>query len=363
MSDSGDDSEPPGRGEPPLPPPPGAGDANWHAGHDPPPETGPAAGPASPPVERGGGGAGGGTGATLGPMGPGDVLDGTVRTLVGRWRVVLGAVAAVSIPVQLLFVVVAPETATTGPVGAFSEGFAAPGAFEPDTGPPVALASLWRAQAFALVQLAVVSPLIAGAVVHIVGGDRLGRPTGVGTALRAALGRLHALVAVRVLLMLLGLIVVGTVAVASGALVAGLGAVGIAVAVVLGLAAMAGAAGAFVLFATVTPAVMLERLGPLAAMGRSMSLVRRRYWPTLGKVALVTLLVGIVSQTLSLVALAAELLPGSAAYVAASTLVGVVTAPLLPIALTLVYLDLRVRTEGLDLAAALDQPDPGGPAG
>lgn len=296
-------------------------------------------------------------------MSAGDVLDGTVRTLVRRWRVVLAAVAAVSIPVQLLFVLVAPETATTGPLQALSEGFAAPEAFDAQTGPPLALPSLWRAQAFALGELLIVSPFIAGIVVHIVGRTRLGHDTGVRAALRAAARRLPALLAVRLLLVLLGLAAAAVAGVVAGAVVAALGAVGFVLVFFLLLVTAAGAVAVFTLFATVTPAIMLEHRGPLAALGRSVSLVRRRYWPTLGRVLLVVLLVGLVSQALSLLALPTELLPGGVAYVAASTLVGIVTAPLLPIALALIYLDLRVRTEGLDLHAALDRPGPGADAG
>lgn len=366
-----------GEPEPPRPPAgePGdatrrevAGDADWQAGWGapaggsavPPPPPEPPPSPASPPgaADRGD------AAPALRPMGVGDVLDGTVRLLVGHWRVVLATVAAVSVPVQLLFVAIAPEMATTGPLQAFSDGFAAPDPFDAEMGQPLEWAALWRAQAFAVGQLLIVSPLIAGAVVHLVGRSRLDQPTGVGRALRAALGRLPVLVAVRVLLVLMGLVAVLVVGAGSAGLVAGLGPAGFAVVLLLLAVAGVAAVGVLTLFAVVTPAVMLERLGPLAALGRSASLVRRRFWPTLGKVVLVVVLVGIVSQALSLLALPAELLPGGVAYVAATTLVGIVTAPLLPIALVLVYLDLRVRTEGLDLYAALQpRPGPGAAAG
>ncbi|HVU14348.1 MAG TPA: hypothetical protein VHD90_23885, partial [Phototrophicaceae bacterium] len=42
----------------------------------------------------------------------------------------------------------------------------------------------------------------------------------------------------------------------------------------------------------------------------------------------------------------------------ATTVVGIFITPLLPIAMTLLYYDIRTRVEGLDLAlAALDKPD------
>jgi hypothetical protein len=201
----------------------------------------------------------------------------------------------------------------------------------------------------------------------VVGSRRLGRDTGVKDALRAAAGRLHVLVGVRVLL---GLLIVGAAAVAAlvfGVVGAGAGLVGgplVALLLVpLGLLAAAALAGVLVLFSVITPAVVLERRGPVAAIARSARLVRRRYWPTVGRVLLVGVLVAIVGWLLALLALPADLLPGGVGFFAAGTLAKIVALPLMPTALTLVYLDLRVRTEGLDLSVALDEGGADGAGG
>lgn len=369
-------SEPPGSGHEPWRTSGGepAGghrrdDVNWGSGSTgwgtppPPPKSRAAAGASGAGTP---GGPSGAAPADLRPLSVGDVLDGTVRTLVRDWRVLLGAAAAVYIPLQLVLWAAAPDFATSGPLEAvtaqFEEGFgpgapgAGPGApdFEEVFGSPAQAAAL---PLVLLVQSLVVSPLIAAAVVHVVGRRRLGRPTGVGDALRTAAGRLHVLVGVR---LLLGLLVVAAAIVAGVVLAllgAGLGAVigGVAALVVVpvGLAAVLAFVGVLVLFAVVTPAVVLERAGPVAAMGRSARLVRRRFWPTVGRVLLVGLLVWIVSALLALLALPAELLPGDVGFFALSSLTEIVALPLLPTALTLIYLDLRVRTEGLDLSLAL----------
>jgi hypothetical protein len=131
----------------------------------------------------------------------------------------------------------------------------------------------------------------------------------------------------------------------------------------LGLLAAAALAGVLVLFSVITPAVVLERRGPVAAIARSARLVRRRYWPTVGRVLLVGVLVAIVGWLLALLALPADLLPGGVGFFAAGTLAKIVALPLMPTALTLVYLDLRVRTEGLDLSVALDEGGADGAGG
>lgn len=108
-------------------------------------------------------------------------------------------------------------------------------------------------------------------------------------------------------------------------------------------------------FCVVAPAIVIEGLGPIRGIQRSATLVSRRFWPVLGIVCLATLVEQIVRSALGLI-------PDLLAFfsVGRGTLSEVVstmaqagahliTAPVLAGASVLVYLDLRVRTEGLDL--------------
>jgi hypothetical protein len=116
------------------------------------------------------------------------------------------------------------------------------------------------------------------------------------------------------------------------------------------------------LFVVVAPVIGIEGGGPVAAVARSVRLIRSRYFPTMG----VALLMGIVALLLGN-ALAA-LPQGLAAWVGyedgwpllalGSILAQVVVLPFVAAATVLLYFDLRVRTEGLDLEmAAVDVLD------
>jgi hypothetical protein len=104
------------------------------------------------------------------------------------------------------------------------------------------------------------------------------------------------------------------------------------------------------LFVPVAPIVAVEGLGPFASLSRSTRLTRARYMPTLG----IALLMGLTSWLLS-TALSAlpQLLAGwvglergwpilAAGAIAAE----VIVVPFVAASTVLLYLDLRVRTEG-----------------
>ena len=105
--------------------------------------------------------------------------------------------------------------------------------------------------------------------------------------------------------------------------------------------------------AVVAPAIAAEGLGPIAAIGRSFSLVTRRFWMALGVVLLSSLVAYVLSGVLTIIPqLLAQLLPWGgqwAVNTVTNWLAGTLTVGPLIISSVLLYLDLRVRTEGLDL--------------
>jgi hypothetical protein len=113
------------------------------------------------------------------------------------------------------------------------------------------------------------------------------------------------------------------------------------------------------------PALLAEDLGPVNALGRSWQLVEGRWWRTVG-----IFLVVVIMTTLALAIMGATggaiigLVPGlsddlrGALVQVTGSLSGALVLPVSYIAITLMYYDLRVRREGLDLDQLAQQAQP-----
>lgn len=105
-----------------------------------------------------------------------------------------------------------------------------------------------------------------------------------------------------------------------------------------------------------TPALFAEGVGPVKAVGRSWNLVRDNWWRTVGIVIIVAIMVSLIQSALSVLFTGmAAVVPGLSGDLRAglvttvATLVDALVSAITPIAITMLYLDLRVRKEGLDL--------------
>lgn len=264
---------------------------------------------------------------SLRPMTVADVLDGAFTIIKARPARILGFAASFVVPVYLLAAYV--QRNALGGVGLWevmwSDDPAISATVEDSGGDAelVAAAMTWLVPAVALV-------FVAAAIAYLVGSWTMGRD--------ATAGELAAVIARRAWALL-----------ASFVLVHLLEAVGM-----LGL--YIGAVFVMAFFVATAPAIGAEALGPLAAMKRSASLARRRYWPTLG----ISLLIGMVSLVLvsaltALPEMIALLIGYDVAWplLAAGNILGAVVAtPFVAAATVLLYLDLRIRSEGLDLTLA-----------
>jgi len=142
--------------------------------------------------------------------------------------------------------------------------------------------------------------------------------------------------------------------------------------------------------AFVPTAIMLERLPLSRAIGRAWSLVKGHFWRTFGILLLITVMVQVASSVVSApFSIAASfggvlanpagdeltslwvLLGANVLTIAVTVVVGAIGAVLLSAATALIYLDLRMRKEGLDLelqrfvelrASGATAPDPYQPA-
>jgi hypothetical protein len=116
------------------------------------------------------------------------------------------------------------------------------------------------------------------------------------------------------------------------------------------------------------PVLTVEGGGPRRALGRSWNLVRGHWWRLLAIFLVAYLLTSTISSGVgALVGGLAALVPGLSAdvrggvFLTAITLSSALVEPVIPIVLTLLYYDLRVRNEAFDLdmlAAAAAPPRP-----
>jgi hypothetical protein len=175
--------------------------------------------------------------------------------------------------------------------------------------------------------------LAAGAIAVMVTGWYTGRRPSPGDALRAVRGRGVALVAVW--LMVHALELVGLVALGVGALVA------------------------MALLLPTVPVLMIEELGAVDAIRRSVRLVRPRWGYVLGVGILSGALAFVIGRALGavpqLLGLALGPDVGWVLLGVGSVIADVVTITVTGATTVLVYLDLRIRQEGLDLAWAADR--------
>lgn len=121
------------------------------------------------------------------------------------------------------------------------------------------------------------------------------------------------------------------------------------------------------LYAFLVPVLVLERADLTTGMKRAWMLAKARVWPVLGLIGAVALINWILGQAVSWTGLFVArqaIAPASfgaaqALQILVQAIVQIFLAPVLPIGLTLLYYDARVRLEGLDIALqSANVPDP-----
>lgn len=258
----------------------------------------------------------------LRPLRVGEILDAGIKITTKRFAALAKLVAAVTIPIQVLSAFVSLSTMADDPLATGST-----------TGNEIDRA-LWTQLAGNLVValLGLVATLVAlAACTRIVAGAYFGEEVGWRESLAYAGRRLPSLLWLGFLYAFM--VALGTL----GCVIPG---IWLAVA-----------------YAVSVPALLIEDARGIDALRRSFRLVRKRWWPTFGVLLLGILLINIVQAALSLpligVLLAGSGDPNAVVFVVATTITGtigtVLTTPFFVAMLVVVYVDLRVRKEGLDL--------------
>ncbi|HXT93856.1 MAG TPA: glycerophosphoryl diester phosphodiesterase membrane domain-containing protein [Trebonia sp.] len=204
--------------------------------------------------------------------------------------------------------------------------------------------------------------ILTGLLTVAIGQGVLGRKETLASVWRTAAPRIWRLIGMLLLITLFyiaGLAVIVGVSVGVG-LAAGPVA-GAIVGIVLSLTASVFAAIVAVRWQMAIPVVMLERLGPLKSLGRSWRLVRRSSWRVFGILLLTYLIVLIAVEVinlpfalgsggLSLLTTRAHVnVAGLVVQAIGQIVAGTVAAPMISGVITLLYTDLRMRREGMDI--------------
>jgi len=271
------------------------------------------------------------------PMSVGRILDRTFRLYRNNFFHFIAIMAVVFVPIGLLTYVLMRPVATTMEEDGMTMGGMAT---TPDIGPGTVLLLML------LVGISVL--LCVAALTKSISESYLGNRLTVGGAYRAVVSRLFGLIG---LIILVWLVSFGLMIVMGSVLVLGLK-LGFWGAVIAELLLFA-----FLLRLSLSAqGVVLERIGPFAAIKRSWLLTTGNFWRTFG-LAVLVYLISIVIVLLFFFGFVfiAPLLGGVDPGVAFSAVfilmavAQVLTTPIWAGAFILLYYDLRIRKEGFDL--------------
>lgn len=268
----------------------------------------------------------------LRPLGLGEILDGGFAIVRQYPRVTLGLSAIVVSVTELLAFLVQF-------VSAFEDG-----AVDPDV-----FGGLSIATAVGWVITGIGTVVLAGMLTSVVGDAVLGRPTTIAETWRKIRPRFWVLIGASLL----------------GGIVPVLGLV---------LCILPGVF-LWTAWAFLTPAVVLERAGIGTAIRRSWRLAVPDFWRVLGIRLLATLIAGfiagVITVPVTLIAFGSMAFSGDTSGVSVlpfalitlgSIVAGTITAPFSSGVLALLYIDRRMRAEGLDVTLAQAAQQPAGAA-
>ncbi|MGW0737757.1 glycerophosphoryl diester phosphodiesterase membrane domain-containing protein [Streptomyces sp. NPDC002851] len=369
---------PPGQWSAPGTPAPGQGQT-------PPPQHGPGGhggqgnwggGPGVPPGRPHGGWGGGWGGPPpaakpgvipLRPLGVGEILDGAVSTMRAHWRTVLGISLTVAVITELVVVLLQGFVLDIqGSTDVLND---------PNPTPAELRGALSRTllDSGVILVISLLGTFVVTALLTMVTSRAvLGKPVTSAEAWRDAKPQLPRLLGLTFLLPLLASLVVA-IGILPGLLLALTAATeaGVALAVLGGLAGVVFAVWLLVRFSLSSPALMLEKQTVRKALSRSAKLVRGSWWRVFGIQLLATIIVNVMVSLILIpftyiaYAVSGE---GMSGFLTSGTGdvgwtfliitgIGSVVGSMLAFPITagvtvLLYIDLRIRREALDLELA-----------
>ncbi|WP_457962932.1 glycerophosphoryl diester phosphodiesterase membrane domain-containing protein [Arthrobacter sp. D1-29] len=349
-------SQQPWSGQPVWGPPPGSQDAPWGA-----PQPGHYGGPSpyrqhyvAPPKPGI---------IPLRPLMFGEILDGSFQTIRRNAKAMLGAsLLAQSLAAVLTAVLTALSATSGGFLQTWAEGLSREQMLS------IGIGSAAGLLLFSVLTV-LISAVLQGAMVVPVARSVLNRRTGFRQMWALAKSRAGALIRLAFLLLLGALTVLLIFAAFAVGLISSVGPAGGLILFPLGLALFVLLMWVYIKLMVAPAAIVIEELGAREGLRRSWELTRGNWWRILGITLVVGFMVGIIAQVVMIpVSLLSTFFtsvvsphggPGQA--ISAAVTVGVVTAIIGALVgavgyafqtsvMALLYLDLRMRKDGLDIS-------------
>ncbi|GAA2643321.1 glycerophosphoryl diester phosphodiesterase membrane domain-containing protein [Streptomyces spororaveus] len=294
----------------------------------------------------------------LRPLGLGEILDGAIATMRTHWRAVLPITLVVATVVQVISVIVQKIMLDDFAISA-----------DPDAGPEELIDSIGSSLgASAVIQFiqALGTIVVTALLTMVFSRAVLGQHSSVSDAWREARPQLLRLIGLT-LLMALGAVLLGAVLVLPGILTDTVGLAVLGFVLWLPLLVWLG-----VKFSLASPALMLEKSTVFKAFARSSKLVKDTWWRIFGITVLTTIIAGFISamivvpfQILGVFAFGGGLDALADGDSTGMTNWGALIAPAIGLIIAqtivmpfqsgvtvLLYVDQRIRREGLDLELA-----------
>lgn len=299
----------------------------------------------------------------LRPLMFGEILDGSFQTIRRNAKAMLGAaLLAQSLVAVLTAVLTAASTTSAGRLETWVRGLT-----RQDVVPVV----VSFAAGVLLVSLLTffLSAVLQGAMVVPVARSVLNRHTRFGQMWALARSRAGALIRLAALLVAGGLLVALLFMALAILLISTMGRAGALILIPLGLVFFVLYIWIYIKLMVAPAAVVVEELGALDGIRRSWELSRNNWWRLLGITLVVGIMVGVIAQIVTIpVSLVSGFYTGvvsphggSGQTLTAAVVVGVATAVIGALVgavgfafqtsvMALLYLDLRMRRDGLDIA-------------
>ncbi len=291
----------------------------------------------------------------LRPLGVGEILDGAFASIRRNPKAILGLAAVVMTISAVISAVITRTLLNLGSLNLPTPG--------QQLTPAQATHLVGRIVAVALpvfgltiLLTIIVQAILAGLLAPIIARGVAGQQISAADAWRITRPRLPSLLLATLLVLLAGLGPLLIIGVITGiALLAGAPAAVYGVVALLGLAALVLTIWLSTMLSLVTPVVVLENERPVRALARSWRLVRRSFWRVFGITLLAGIIVAIAGGILQLPftffgAVLGSGIGGTVILVIGAIAAGTVTRPITAGVTVLLYVDMRMRKEGLDLA-------------
>lgn len=297
----------------------------------------------------------------LRPLSVGEILDASFKVYGRNFVTMAKAILVVAIPFSLISALIHASITTTTTTSSGLSGLSGSNT--------TTSTSVSAAVGLLLVELVtIVSAAVSTAIIYRVVGDAyLGQPPSWRVALRGGLRKANSVLWLTFLTIVVYALGIGVTVAAIVLAIQVSPALGVLLGFVLGIPAICAGVWFFVAAQLAVPSLMLEDYRGLKALLRGVRLSRHLWWRCFGCLLLIGLIVGILTDIVSGVALALLLavahskLARVAVYLVTSVLATVLFSPITASALVVLSIDLRVRKEGYDIQLLASQlgPRPG----